>query len=293
MLTPEAIQKKEFEQSVLGGYRRDEVDAFLDEIEADYRKLYVENTEMVEKLKVCLSKIEDYKKDEEFLKTAIINAQKLNETTLHEIELREKEVELSSKEKAAEIIAHAEEQAKAIVQKAERESADAVRAAREQCRSEIDAEQKKAADAIRLIHKETEAEQKKLDYIHKQVADFKNTILEIYKAHLTSISKLPDFKSEDEPPKAEPAVPSEPAPAQPEVKIAAAQPEKAEKSEIEKEPEPEKTTVKPVKPEGNTVEFKLNAKPEKKTEQNRKPSANSLKFENLKFGVDYDINKDE
>ena len=274
MLTPEAIQKKEFEQSVLGGYRRDEVDAFLDEIEADYRKLYVENTEMVEKLKVCLSKIEDYKKDDE-------------------IELREKEVELSSKEKAAEIIAHAEEQAKAIVQKAERESADAVRAAREQCRSEIDAEQKKAADAIRLIHKETEAEQKKLDYIHKQVADFKNTILEIYKAHLTSISKLPDFKSEDETPKAEPAVPSEPAPAQPEVKIAAAQPEKAEKSEIEKEPEPEKTTVKPVKPEGNTVEFKLNAKPEKKTEQNRKPSANSLKFENLKFGVDYDINKDE
>ena len=150
MLTPDAIQSKEFEQSVLGGYRRDEVDAFLDELEADYRKLYTENDELVEKLKVCLAKIEDYKKDEEFLKTAIINAQKLNETTLREIEIREKEVEVSSKAKAAEIISAAEEQAKAILQKAERESADAIRAAQERCRAEIDAEQGKSAKEIGL-----------------------------------------------------------------------------------------------------------------------------------------------
>ena len=38
---------------------------FLDEVEADYRSLYTENNELVEKLKVCLAKIEDYKKKEE------------------------------------------------------------------------------------------------------------------------------------------------------------------------------------------------------------------------------------
>jgi DivIVA domain-containing protein len=158
MLTPDAIQSKEFEQSVLGGYRRDEVDAFLDELEADYRKLYTENSELVEKLKVCLAKIEDYKKDEEFLKTAIINAQKLNETTLREIEIREKEVEVSCKARAAEIISAAEEQAKAILDKAERESADAIRAAQERCRAEIDAEQAKSAEEISRIQAETAAE---------------------------------------------------------------------------------------------------------------------------------------
>ena len=53
MLKPDVIQEKEFEQSVLGGYRRDEVDAFLDEVEADYRSLYTENNELVEKLKAA------------------------------------------------------------------------------------------------------------------------------------------------------------------------------------------------------------------------------------------------
>ncbi|MBQ8894092.1 MAG: DivIVA domain-containing protein [Clostridia bacterium] len=279
MLKPDVIQNKEFEQSVLGGYRRDEVDAFLDEVEADYRKLYNENIELVEKLKVCLAKIEDYKKDEEFLKTAIINAQKLNETTLKEIELREKEMEVSSKAKAAEIIAAAEEHAKAIVLKAERESADAVRAAREQCRQEIEAEQAKSNAEILRIHRETEAEQNKLDHLRSQVAEFKNTIIELYKAHLTSISKLPDFKSAEEKSAAQEAPKAE-------------EP-KEEPASVQEEPktvEPEAKTEES-KSDDNTVEFKL-AKKNKKEEE-PKPAGKPLKFENLKFGVDYDVNNDE
>ncbi len=279
MLTPEAIQSKEFEQSVLGGYRRDEVDAFLDELEVDYRKLYNENNELVEKLKVCLAKIEDYKKDEEFLKTAIINAQKLNETTLREIEIREKEVEVASKARAAEIISAAEEQAKAILEKAERESADAVRAAQERCRAEIEAEQAKSAQEIARIRAETDVEQQKLDYLHGEVSEFKNTIIELYKAHLTSISKLPDFKPAEE--KAEVA---------PAEEMVEDQPEPAPAKE-EPVAEPETAAEEASNPDGNTMEFKLREKAENKEEP--KPAAKPLKFENLKFGVDYDVNSDK
>ncbi len=282
MLNPDAIQKKEFEQSVLGGYRRDEVDAFLDEIEVDYRKLYVENTELVEKLKVCLAKIEDYKKDEEFLKTAIINAQRLNETTLKEIEMREKEVEISAKEKAAEIISAAEKEAEEIVKKAEEETADAVRTAQEKCKNEISAERKIADDTIAKIRAEVDFEQNKLDVLRGQVAEFKNTIIELYKAHLTSISKLPEFKASEPVAKEEPVAPvqkEEPAPVN--------------------EPEEEKVAVEPaVQPEKketneNTVEFKVQEKQKDVSVEEDKYSAKQIRFENLKFGVDYDINKDE
>lgn len=282
MLNPDAIQKKEFEQSVLGGYRRDEVDAFLDEIEVDYRKLYVENTELVEKLKVCLTKIEDYKKDEEFLKTAIINAQRLNETTLKEIEMREKEVELSAKEKAAEIISAAEKEAEEIVKKAEEETADAVRTAQEKCKNEISAERKIADDSIAKIRAEVDFEQNKLDVLRGQVAEFKNTIIELYKAHLTSISKLPEFKAsepvvkeEPEAPvqKVEPAPASEPAKEEPVVEPAV----QIENKEINE----------------NTVEFKVQEKQKDVSNEEDKYAAKQIRFENLKFGVDYDINKDE
>ncbi len=283
MLKPEAIHNKEFEQSVLGGYRRDEVEAFLDEVEADYQKLYNDNADLVEKLKVCVSKIEVYQKDEEFLKTAIINAQRLNETTLKEIELREKEVEVASKEKAAAIIAEAEAKAAEILKNAEIESADAIRTAREKCRAEIEIEQKKSAEAIATIHAETEAEQKKLDYLRGQVSEFKNTIIELYKAHLTSISKLPEFKAEVapvEPVKEEPVEPEKPA--------------VMEEPIVEEQPIVEEIAEEPAKSE-NTVEFKISEKIEKKEaekEENRY-AAKQIRFENLKFGIDYDINKDE
>lgn len=288
MLSPDAIQKKEFEQSVIGGYRRDEVDDFLDELEADYKKLYTENIELVEKLKSCLATIEDYKKDENFLKTAIINAQKLNETTLREIELKEKEMEISAKEKATAIITEAEEKASALLKKAEKESADAVRVAQEKCRAEIDAEQKKADAEIRRIHQETAAEQGKLDYLRTQVAEFKNTIIELYKGHLTSISKLPDFKAEEpvvEPVAEEvveeavaPATESTPAPV-------------AEKVVEEAAPVVEKKTEQKAE-SGKTVEFKLEEK-EEKVPVAKTIEARQLKFENLKFGIDYDVNQDK
>ncbi|MBQ7096191.1 MAG: DivIVA domain-containing protein [Clostridia bacterium] len=278
MLTPEKIQSKEFEQSVLGGYRRDEVDAFLDEVEADYRKLFEENKDMVEKLKVCLAKIEEYKKDETFLKNAIINAQKLNETTLKEIEEKEKEVEMASKEAAANIVAEAEAKAAAIIEKAEKDSADAVNAAREQCKAEIDAEQKKCDKEIRAIQKEVTAEQKKLDYLRKQVSEFKTTILDIYRAHVTSISKLPDF---NEPEEEEVAV-AEPA-AEEKVEYTPAAPIEVA------EPEKQEIVENAAEADDTTVEFKLNEKKEEKAEPFVKPS----KFENLKFGVDYNINDDK
>ena len=282
MLNPDAIQNKEFEQSVLGGYRRDEVDAFLDELEADYRKLYTENAELVEKLKACVAKIEVYKKDEEFLKTAIINVQKLNETTMREIELKEKEVEVSSKEKAAAIIAEAEAKAGDIIQKAEEESADAIRAAQEKCRAEIDAEQKAADEAISTIRREVEVEQNKLDALRSQVAEFKNTIIELYKAHLTSISKLPDFKPAEPAPvkkEADEPIVEEPAKEEPVVE--------APVEEIKEEPAVEPET------DANTVEFKLKEKEEAEEAEETKYAAKQMRFENLKFGVDYDINKDE
>lgn len=282
MLNPDAIQKKEFEQSVLGGYRRDEVDAFLDEIEADYRKLYVENTELVEKLKVCLAKIEDYKKDEEFLKTAIINAQRLNETTLKEIEMREKEVELSAKEKATEIISAAEKEAEEIIKKAEEETADAVRSAQEKCKNEISAERKSADETIAKIRAEVDFEQNKLDVLRGQVAEFKNTIIELYKAHLTSISKLPEFKA------AEPVAKEEPvAPVQKEEPAPVLEP-KEEKVEAEPVVEPEKKET-----NENTVEFKVQEKQKEVSAEEDKYAAKQIRFENLKFGVDYDVNKDE
>ena len=40
MLTPLDIENKKFQKQMMNGYNVDEVDDFLDEITADYEKLY-------------------------------------------------------------------------------------------------------------------------------------------------------------------------------------------------------------------------------------------------------------
>ena len=182
MLKPEELRNEEFEVSVLGGYKREAVDVFFKTVADDYEKLYSENAELVQKLKVCVSKIEEYRKDEQFLKTAIINAEKLNENTLRDIENREKEAERTAKETAENILSRAKTEAENIVKRARLDSEESIRA------YEINADRK-----INEIKRSVQAEEHKLELMKKEVSDFKDTLFKIYKQHLSSISKLPSL----------------------------------------------------------------------------------------------------
>lgn len=172
MLKPEELRNEEFEVSVLGGYKREAVTVHFKAVAADYEKLYNENAELVQKLKVCVSKIEEYRKDEQFLKSAIINAEKLNETTLKDIENREKQIEKTAKENAESIIAQAKDDAENIVRRAKADSEESIRA------YQISADRK-----ISEIQSKIQSEEKKLELMKKEVSDFKDSLFKIYKQH--------------------------------------------------------------------------------------------------------------
>jgi len=63
MITPSAIQKKEFTKGVRG-YKEDEVDAFLDRIAIDVEALLRENENLKESLKLVTLEIERYRGSE-------------------------------------------------------------------------------------------------------------------------------------------------------------------------------------------------------------------------------------
>ena len=121
------------------------------------KKLYNENAELVQKLKVCVNKIEEYRKDEQFLKTAIINAEKLNENTLRDIENREKEAERNAKETAESILLQARTDAENIVKRARLDSEESIRA------YEINADRK-----IEEIKRSVQTEEHKLRAYEKR-----------------------------------------------------------------------------------------------------------------------------
>ena len=75
MLTPLDIENKKFSKQMMNGYSVDEVDEFLDEITADYEKLYKESAEAKNKIEDMQEDMAKYKNIENTLNNTLIMAQ--------------------------------------------------------------------------------------------------------------------------------------------------------------------------------------------------------------------------
>lgn len=203
MFKPEEIKNITFEQSVFSGYKKEDVDDFLDKVYSEYSRIYNENAELVEKLKVCITKIEEYRQDEKFLKSAIVNAQKLNETAVQEIELKKKETEEIARKQAEDIIAQANAEAdrlltdcnQKIAEVREKSTYEFVRQQNENARSH--SEQMREFDA-QILSKNAE-----LDNLQKEIDKFKSMVLSVCEKQISLLNTLPEFRKAEEMPAVE------------------------------------------------------------------------------------------
>lgn len=76
MFTPQEIQEKTFEKAVFGGYDMQTVDEFLEPLTEDYITLYRENAVLKSKMKVLVEKLEEYRAQEQTMRSAIVSAQR-------------------------------------------------------------------------------------------------------------------------------------------------------------------------------------------------------------------------
>lgn len=104
MLTPLDIENKKFSKQMVNGYNVDEVDDFLDELTADYEKLYKESTESKGKIDELTDSLEKYKNIEVTLQSTLMMAQ----TTADEVK------NVAQKE-AEQIIREAQSEAKSSI----------------------------------------------------------------------------------------------------------------------------------------------------------------------------------
>lgn len=107
MLTPNDISSKKFEKAAFG-YKAEEVDMFLTEILNSYSAVYAEKEAAEDKLLVLAEKLEEYRSNEDSLKTVLLGAQKLGENIVRD-----------SKAKAEVIVSEAENQVKQVFAESE------------------------------------------------------------------------------------------------------------------------------------------------------------------------------
>lgn len=88
MFTPQQIEQISFSRATFGGYDMQAVDEFLEPLTEDYVTLYKENALLKSKMRVLVTKLEEYRKNEASMKDAIVNAQKTCDKMVKEAEAK-------------------------------------------------------------------------------------------------------------------------------------------------------------------------------------------------------------
>ena len=86
MITPQQIEQISFNRATFGGYDMQSVDEILEPLTEDYVTLYKENALLKSKMRVLVTKLEEYRKNEASMKDAIVNAQKTCDMMVREAE---------------------------------------------------------------------------------------------------------------------------------------------------------------------------------------------------------------
>ena len=86
MITPQQIEQISFGKQTFGGYDMQAVDEFLEPLTEDYIALYKENALLKSKMRVLVSKLEEYRKNEASMKEAMAEAQKACDDMVREAE---------------------------------------------------------------------------------------------------------------------------------------------------------------------------------------------------------------
>ncbi len=190
MLTSQDVRNVQFEKN-LRGYRTEEVDRFLDKVEEQLRQddalaeelrkqiadLTAENQRLHEEMK-------NYEADGDMLKSALINAQRMGENVIREANQKSEE----------------------ILHRANLRGDDIIRDANELLQKASD----RADEIINEANDKKLAEEREYDRVRLEVTRFKSDVLNLYRSHVESLSRLPEFQKE-EPEAAETAVEEKPA----------------------------------------------------------------------------------
>lgn len=102
MLTIEDIKQVSFRKAGIGGYKPEDVDAFIDQVLITMEQMKKEKSDLVKKMDILATRVEEYRADEDAVRNAMLASQRVADSTIK-----------SAKAKAAQIIEESENAAKA------------------------------------------------------------------------------------------------------------------------------------------------------------------------------------
>lgn len=196
MLTPDKIKEKQFQSSGRGSYRADDVDTFMNEVSASYEQMFKENGDLIRKISILAKKVEEYRADEESLKLALLNAQKLADQIVSEAKEKAEKDSAEAVAAAEKKVADAKAEAEELSATSKRESAAIIESARVEAERIVAEANKKSDDILGNINRKVTHETLVFDMTKKEASEFKSKLVAMYKEHINLINQLPELVDE-------------------------------------------------------------------------------------------------
>ena len=178
MLTPQDVRAVQFEKN-LRGYRTEDVDRFLDKVEQQLEQdagqmeaLRKQVADLTAENEALRRSMQSYEADGDMLKSALINAQRMGENVIRE----------------------ANQKAEDILHRANLRGDDIIRDANELLQKASD----RADEIISEANDKKLAEEREYDRVRLEVTRFKSDVLNLYRTHVESLSRLPEFQQKEE-----------------------------------------------------------------------------------------------
>lgn len=152
MLTIQEIKDISFRKASIGGYKPEDVDEFIDEVEQSYKELLDENEKLIREINELNKKIENYHEEEGCIRSALVNAQKIADASVREARHKAEIIIRDASMKAEKIVSSADD--KIIKQKREM---DNLKKEVEKFRSNLMTTYKKHLELIQSLPESEEA----------------------------------------------------------------------------------------------------------------------------------------
>lgn len=187
MLSANDIREVKFAKA-MGGYKQEEVDAFLDSVEEDYRgyESFAKNAQA--KIDELTAEIAQLKDSQGSLQNVLLSAQQLADKIVADARLQADAIIAEAKGNAEKATA----EAKAMLYDFDAKFNEKKQSAERQLALETETALKKKEAVEAATAEVVKREQALFDRIKIEVAAFKNELMEQYKKHIELIAKMPD-----------------------------------------------------------------------------------------------------
>lgn len=219
MITPSDINDKRFSTVKDGGYDASEVNEFLQASAESYAAVVEENKQLFRKMEILAKKIEEYRDEEDSIKSALITAQKTAnaitkqakdgaESVLTESTEKAQKIVQDAKEKANGIVKEADEYAKsvkeenleeaeAIISAAEIKANEAINASKIVSKNIIEEAKSLADNLVKKAREKKESYENILNDIKAESHEIKESLVSLYESQLENIKSV-NCESDDD-----------------------------------------------------------------------------------------------